>query len=250
MNKSKPRPSRVSHSSTICLSFVIVPKSSGRPSTQSRGHDPSWAVLCCPFRAVQSPYNWNITAWPCPWPAIDPMTAVSERQTNHDTASVGTDIRFQNGINGCHAQAMLLGLSQQYPVKGISVQRRQLQCLGQLGVGREVPQKHMGVEQYFHRPSKSLKTSSVSGASKSSGTVNSPRQSPIGRFFTAPPPFTGPSSATGFPSRTTTKRSPAATRSSKARESRCHSCMVMVVMMGSYQKPVLAEIETRRFAPL
>jgi len=89
----------------------------------------------------------------------------------------------------------------------------------------------MGVEEQPHRPSKSRRISPGSGASESSGTVNTPAQRPNGRG-PGRRAGTGRSSATWRPPRITTKCSPASTRSSRASGFRWSSCKLTVVIFG------------------
>src|SRR3989304_235651 len=81
----------------------------------------------------------------------------------------------------------------------------------QPGVPADEPEKNVGVEEKFHFPSNALRMSSGKGASKSSGTVNSPAHNPNGRRVLTPV-ITGLTSATGFPAQTMSNVSPASTR--------------------------------------
>ena len=71
-----------------------------------------------------------------------------------------------------------------------------------LGIGclHDEPQENVGIEQESHAPSNAFRMSSGTGASKSSGTVNSPAHKPKGRNCLAPA-ATGLISATGCPAR-------------------------------------------------
>src|SRR3954464_11824512 len=104
----------------------------------------------------------------------------------------------------------------------------------ELRISGDVPKEYVCIEQQPHRPSNSRKTSSGSGASKSSGTVNSPAHRPNwrGPVWVA---GRGRNSATGWPPRITTKRSPASTRSSRASGSRWSSLRLTVLIAPSYQ---------------
>jgi len=79
---------------------------------------------------------------------------------------------------------------------------------GELRVGGDVPKENVGVEKQPHCPSNPRRTSSGSGASKSSETVNAPAQRPNGRRPDRAA-GTGRNSATGRPPRATTMSSPA-----------------------------------------
>src|SRR2546422_10909274 len=74
-------------------------------------------------------------------------------------------------------------------------------------VPTDEPQENVGIEEEPHRPSKACRRSSGSGASKSSGTVNSPAHKPNGRSVLAPF-VAGFISTTGCPARTMTTVSP------------------------------------------
>src|SRR5262245_22899201 len=99
----------------------------------------------------------------------------------------------------------------------------------QATVPADEPQEDVRVQQEPHCPSNSRRTSSGSGWSKSSGTVNSPAQSPKGRGCRVST-VTGLISATGWPSRTTKRVSPASTRCRQPRGSRWISWTLMLVM--------------------
>src|SRR5262249_35612419 len=78
-------------------------------------------------------------------------------------------------------------------------------------VPTDEPEKNVRIKEKPHRPSKACRRSSGNGASKSSGTVNSPAHKPNGRRASAPV-LTGFISTTGCPARTITSVSPASTR--------------------------------------
>src|SRR5437867_8696807 len=52
-------------------------------------------------------------------------------------------------------------------------------------VPTDEPEENVRIEQEFHEPSNAFRRSSGRGASKSSGTLNSPAQSPNGRSVSA-----------------------------------------------------------------
>lgn len=65
------------------------------------------------------------------------------------------------------------------PKKSVEFHRHYMGHVRELRVGGDVPEECVGVEEQFHRPSKSLKMSAGGrGASKSSGTVKAPAQRP------------------------------------------------------------------------
>src|ERR671923_1509063 len=81
----------------------------------------------------------------------------------------------------------------------------------QPGVPTDEPEENVRIEEELHVPSKASRMSSGKGASKSSGTVNSPAHKPNGRNVLVLG-MTGFISATGCPARTITTVSPASTR--------------------------------------
>src|ERR671931_603277 len=85
------------------------------------------------------------------------------------------------------------------------------QMLWQPSISADVPEEDVRVEQESHSPSNAFKMSSGNGASKPSGTVNSPAHNPKGRTVLACE-MIGLTSATGFPAWTMTNVSPASTR--------------------------------------
>ena len=89
-------------------------------------------------------------------------------------------------------------------------------------VPADEPEEHVCIEQESHWLSNVLKMLSGKGASKSSGTVNSPAHSPKGRNFPTPEAI-DLTSATGYPARTIISVSPSSTRFRYAERSRCMS---------------------------
>src|SRR5262249_29471905 len=81
----------------------------------------------------------------------------------------------------------------------------------QLGVSTDEPEKDVSIEEEPHVLSNAWRMSSGKGASKSSGTVNSPAHNPNGRMVLGCP-TTGLTSAIGCPARTIITVSPASTR--------------------------------------
>ncbi len=89
----------------------------------------------------------------------------------------------------------------------------------------------MGVEQYAYRPSNPRRMPLGIGASKSSGTVNAPAASPIGRPIEREGD-TGVNSATGWSSRVNTNDSPASALRMSPSGSRWKSCRLPVLLAG------------------
>src|ERR1043165_7587218 len=82
-------------------------------------------------------------------------------------------------------------------------------------IATDVPKEDVSIEQQSHPPSNRLKISSGSGASKPSGTTNSPSHKPKGRGCSTPRSLIsemGLISARGLSACVTTSVSPACTR--------------------------------------